>query len=159
MASTAKKRTRKKTATDEVKISLMNKYRETFIDKLTRRTWRNTGFTRGSSNDKEHGWNNEYRLKFEFKLRQYFHEEILTREIASIETLLGLLQPEDLENVNQEPDQVDKILYHSDESSFDFLTYFQEQNFRQVFLSACMKIVAKFVTKSDLHKTFDKISA
>ena len=35
MASTAKKRTRKKTASDEVKTSLMNKYRETFIDKLT----------------------------------------------------------------------------------------------------------------------------
>ena len=32
---TAKKRTRKKTASDEVKTSLINKYREMFIDKLT----------------------------------------------------------------------------------------------------------------------------
>jgi hypothetical protein len=32
------------------------------------------------------GWNPEYRQKSEEKLRQYFHEEVLKREIASIET-------------------------------------------------------------------------
>jgi hypothetical protein len=96
MASTAKKRTRKKTATGEVKTSLMNKYRETFIDRLTPQDLEELRFYLRQQYDKEHGWNNEYRLKFEFKLKQYFHEEILTREIASIETLLGLLQPQDL---------------------------------------------------------------
>jgi hypothetical protein len=54
---------------------------------------------------------------------------------------------------------VDKILYHSDESSFDFLKLSGTRVPVRSVLSACMKIVAKFVTKSDLHKTFDKISA
>jgi hypothetical protein len=35
-------------------------------------------------------------MKFEVKLRQYFHEEVLRREIVSIETLLSLMQPQDL---------------------------------------------------------------
>jgi len=93
---TPQKRTRKKTASDEVKTSLMNKYRETFIDKLTPQDLEELQCYLRQQYDIEHGWNNEYRLKFEFKLRQYFHEEILKREIASIETLLGLLQPQDL---------------------------------------------------------------
>jgi hypothetical protein len=42
------------------------------------------------------GWNPEYRQKSEEKLRQYFHEEVLKREIASIETLLGLMSDQDL---------------------------------------------------------------
>jgi hypothetical protein len=96
MVSTAKKRAKKKTATDEVKTSLMTKYREMFIDKLSPQDLEELQFYLRQQYDNEHGWNNEYRLKFEFKLRQYFHEEILTREIASIETLLGLLQPQDL---------------------------------------------------------------
>ncbi len=96
MASTAKKRTRKKTASEEVKTSLMKKYRETFIDKLTPQDLEELQCYLMQQYNNEHGWNNEYRLKFEFKLRQYFHEEILKREIASIETLLDLLQPQDL---------------------------------------------------------------
>lgn len=96
LADPAKKRNRKKTASDEVKTSLMNKYREMFIDKLTPHDLEELQFYLARQYDKERGWNREYRLKFEFKLRQYFHEEILKREIASIETLLGLLQPQDL---------------------------------------------------------------
>ena len=96
MADTAKKRDRKKTESDDIKTSLMNKYREMFIDKLTRQDLEELQFYLRQQYDKERGWNSEYKLKFEFKLRQYFHEEILKREIASIETLLGLLQPQDL---------------------------------------------------------------
>lgn len=96
MADTAKKRNRKKTESDDVKISLMKKYREMFVDKLTRQDLEELQSYLRQQYDSERGWNSEYRLKFEFKLRQYFHEEILTREIASIETLLGLLRPQDL---------------------------------------------------------------
>jgi hypothetical protein len=96
MADMAKKKNRKKTESDDVKILLMNKYREMFIDKLSRQDLEELQFYLRQQYDKERGWNSEYKLKFEFKLKQYFHEEILTREIASIETLLGLLRPQDL---------------------------------------------------------------
>jgi len=74
----------------------MNRYGETFIAKLTPQDLDELQFYRKKQYDKEGGWNSEYRLKFESKLRQYFHEEILTREIASIETLLGLIDHRDL---------------------------------------------------------------
>jgi hypothetical protein len=96
VAVRAKKRTRNKTASDEVKTSLMNKYREMFIDKLTPQDLEELQFYLRQQYDEKRGWNSEYKLKFEFKLRQYFHEEILRRELASIETLLGLMQPQDL---------------------------------------------------------------
>ena len=95
MAETAKK-TRKKTADEEIKTSLMDKYRETFIDKLTPQDLEELQLYRRKQYDNERGWNSEYRLKFELTLRKYFHEEVLRREIASIETLLMLMQPEDL---------------------------------------------------------------
>lgn len=96
MTDTAGEKTRKKAAPDEVKTSLMDKYREMFVDKLTPEDLEELQFYLRQQYDKELGWNSEYKLKFEFKLRQYFHEEVLKREIASIETLLGLLQPQDL---------------------------------------------------------------
>ena len=76
-------------SSDEMKMSLMNKYRETFIDKLTLWDLEELQFYLTKQYDKTSGWNSEYRLKFEFKLKQYFNEEIIRREIASIETLLG----------------------------------------------------------------------
>ena len=79
-----------------LKKSLINKYKEMFIEKLTRRDLDELQFSLKKQYDKEHGWNHEYRMKFEVKLRQYFHEEVLRREIASIETLLSLMQPKDL---------------------------------------------------------------
>jgi hypothetical protein len=81
----------------ELKTLLMNKYKETFIEKLTREDLDELQFYLKKQYDKDHGWNREYRLKFELKLRQYFHEEILRREIAGIETLLSLILPQDLE--------------------------------------------------------------
>ncbi len=96
LKNTVKKRNGKKPFPEDVKTLLITKYRETFIDKLTRQDLEELQFYQKNQYDKERGWNSEYRKKFEFKLRQYFHEEILLREIASIETLLGLLQPKDL---------------------------------------------------------------
>jgi predicted house-cleaning noncanonical NTP pyrophosphatase (MazG superfamily) len=96
VADTTKKRVRKKISDDEIKTSLMNKYGEMFIDKLTPQDLEELQLYLGKQYDKERGWNNEYKQKFESKLRQYFHEEVLRREIASIETLLGLMQRQDL---------------------------------------------------------------
>jgi len=74
----------------------MNKYGEIFIDKLTPPDLEELQLYLGKQYDKEHGWNSEFKQKFESKLREYFHEEVLMREIASVETLLGLMKPEDL---------------------------------------------------------------
>jgi hypothetical protein len=98
LAETEGKRNGEKTAPDDVKTLLMDKYGEMFVDKLTPADLEEFQFYLRQQYDKERGWNSKYKLKFEFKLRQYFHEEILKREIASIETLLGLLQPQDLKN-------------------------------------------------------------
>ncbi len=96
VANMAINKVRKKTADDEIKTSLMDKYREMFIDKLTPQDLEELQIYLGKQFDKEHGWNSEYKQKFESKLRQYFHEEVLQREIASIETLLSLMQRHDL---------------------------------------------------------------
>jgi hypothetical protein len=98
MAAGIKKQTPEKTGKDDIKTSLMNKYGEMFIDKLTTKDLDEFQFFLRKQYDKESGWNNEYKLKFESKLRQYFHEEVMRREIASIETLLGLLDRRDLKN-------------------------------------------------------------
>jgi hypothetical protein len=87
----------KDSSPEELKTLLMNKYKETFIEKLTLQDLDELQFYLKKQYDKDHGWNREYRLKFELKLRQYFHEEILRREIAGIETLLSLILPQDLE--------------------------------------------------------------
>lgn len=86
----------KDSSSDDVKTSLMTKYREMFIDKLTPQDLDELQLYLRKQFDRERGWNIEYKLKFESKLRQYFHEEVLMREIASIETLLGLMGHQDL---------------------------------------------------------------
>jgi DNA-binding MurR/RpiR family transcriptional regulator len=98
MAAGIKKQTPEKSEEDDIKTSLMNKYGEIFIDKLTTKDLDEFQFFLRKQYDKESGWNNQYKLKFESKLRQYFHEEVMRREIASIETLLGLLDRRDLKN-------------------------------------------------------------
>jgi hypothetical protein len=96
MTAGIRKKTPEKTGEDDIKKSLMNKYGEMFVDKLTSEDLDEFQFFLKKQYDKESGWNNEYKLKFESKLRQYFHEEVMKREIASIETLLGLLDRRDL---------------------------------------------------------------
>ena len=42
-----------------------------------------------------------YRIRFEAMLRNFLHEEILTREMASIEELIDRLRPEDLREAEE----------------------------------------------------------
>ncbi|MFA5347318.1 MAG: hypothetical protein WC294_04220 [Methanoregula sp.] len=87
-----------KSPSDDIKLTLMNKYKEILVDKLTRRDLEELQFYLKYQFDEKRQINAEYKLKFESRLRQYFHEEVLSREIVSIETLLGLLKPEDVKN-------------------------------------------------------------
>jgi hypothetical protein len=82
----------------DLKSELRKKYQETFIDRLSPGDLQELQFYQKNLFDNNRRWNTEYKLKFESKLRQYFHEEVLRREIASIEVLVGLLVPGDLEN-------------------------------------------------------------
>ncbi len=82
---------------DDIKKTLINKYRAMFVDKLTEQDLRELQFYLKKQFDDNRQLNAEYKLKFEALLRQYFHEEIMRREIVSIETLLSLLTPEDLQ--------------------------------------------------------------
>jgi hypothetical protein len=84
------------TKQEELKTVLMKKYRDLLVDKLTRRDLEELQNSLKSQYDTEHGWNQEIRRKFELKLQEYMHEEILKREIAGIETLLQLITSEDL---------------------------------------------------------------
>jgi len=88
----------KKNPSDGIKTTLMNKYQEMFVDKLTQQDLRELQFYLKNQFDEKRQLNAEYKVKFETRLRQYFHEEVMRREIISIETLLGLLTPEDLKN-------------------------------------------------------------
>jgi hypothetical protein len=83
---------------DDIKITLMNKYKEMFVDKLTQQDLRELQFYLKNQFNENRQLNTEYKLKFESLLRQYFHEEVLRREIISIETLLGLLTSEDVKD-------------------------------------------------------------
>jgi len=74
----------------------MMKYRKIFVDKLTEddlcelQDFLRHQFTRNRET------NMGYKTRFEEKLREYFHEEILRREIVSIEVLVNRLLPGDL---------------------------------------------------------------
>lgn len=83
---------------DDIKTTLMNKYKEIFIDKLSQQDLKELQFYLKNQFDEKRQLNTEYKLKFESRLRQYFHEEVMRREIVSIETLLSLLKPEDVKN-------------------------------------------------------------
>jgi hypothetical protein len=82
--------------TNDVKSSLISKYRDIFIAKLSPEDLRELQFYLKNRFRENRTLDADYTVKFEEKLRQYFHEEILKREIVSIETLLTLLRPEDL---------------------------------------------------------------
>jgi len=88
----------KKNLSDDIKTTLMNKYKEMFVDKLTQQDLRELQFYLKNQFNENRQLNTEFKLKFESHLRQYFHEEVLKREIISIETLLGLLRPEDVKS-------------------------------------------------------------
>jgi hypothetical protein len=88
----------KRNPSDDIKPMLMNKYKEMFVDKLTKQDLKELQFYLKNQFDENRRLNAEYKLKFESRLRQYFHEEVMRREIISIETLLGLLTPEDVKD-------------------------------------------------------------
>jgi len=83
---------------DDIKTTLINKYKEMFVDKLTQKDLRELQFYLKNQFDENRQLNTEYKLKFESRLQQYFHEEVLRREIISIETLVDLLRPEDVKD-------------------------------------------------------------
>jgi hypothetical protein len=83
---------------DKMKQSLVNRYREILISKLTPQDLAEFQVYLRGQYGPGTGWNHENRLKFEAKLKQYFHEEVIRREISSIEAVLKLLTLEDLKN-------------------------------------------------------------
>jgi hypothetical protein len=81
---------------DPLKISLLAKYRAIFVDRLSPRDLEELKFLLKNKFGPDRTINPEYLRRFELRLRDFFHEEILTREIASIELLVEKLGPEDL---------------------------------------------------------------
>jgi hypothetical protein len=76
--------------------SLVERYRTTLVDKLTQGDLEELQFYLRNQFDEGGNLNREYKEKFEWKLRRYLHEEVLTREIAGIEALVRNLKPRDL---------------------------------------------------------------
>ena len=79
-----------------LKTTLMAKYRSSLVMKLNRGELAKLQRLLQKKFDKDRTINPEYRLLFMFRLRKYFHEETLIREIAGIEALIEVLRPEDL---------------------------------------------------------------
>jgi hypothetical protein len=81
---------------DSLKEILMRRYRTSFIDKLTAEDLAELKRYLEKEIDAEGNINPEYRDRFKEKLRNYFHESVLVREIVNIEALVRRLLPEDL---------------------------------------------------------------
>ncbi|HVN74498.1 MAG TPA: hypothetical protein VMT44_07895 [Methanoregula sp.] len=79
-----------------IKAELLAKYRTTFVDRLTRRDLEELKSLLRNKFDPDRRINREYLDRFAFKMREYLHEEIITREMATLEALVEMLQPEDL---------------------------------------------------------------
>jgi hypothetical protein len=85
----------RKTST-ETKSALVKKYRKIFIEKLSRADLEELQRLLKKQFSQNRVIIPANKLEFELKLRKYFHEEIMRREIASIETLIEQLKTEDL---------------------------------------------------------------
>lgn len=81
---------------DPVKTALMARYRTSFVGKLNRRDLEELQFLLKNKFSEERAINPEYLDRFMFRLREYFSEEVLTKEMAGIEALVSLLRPGDL---------------------------------------------------------------
>jgi len=86
----------RKIPVEDIKRALVNRYREMFVSRLTREDLKELQSYLRDQFDPRTGWNHQERMKFEEKLRRYFHEEFIRREISGIEALVLLLTPEDL---------------------------------------------------------------
>jgi hypothetical protein len=76
--------------------TLLDRYRTILVDKMTADDLRELQSFLRKEVDERGILNRVYREKFAFKLRQFLHEEILTREIVGIEALIRELKPGDL---------------------------------------------------------------
>jgi hypothetical protein len=76
--------------------SLAERYRTILVEKLTAEDLRELQSYLRQEFDENGNLNRAYRDKFMWKLRDFLHEEILTREIIGIEALIRDLGPEDL---------------------------------------------------------------
>jgi hypothetical protein len=83
-------------ASDPLTSSLVAKYRTIFVDKLSPRDLEELQILLKNKFAADRTINQDYLRKFELRLRDFFHEEILTREMASIELLVERLRPGDL---------------------------------------------------------------
>ena len=83
---------------DELGTDLRARYRTTLIDKLTRKDLEALKFYLRRQFDEHGHLSSEYKGKFEWTLRKYLHDEVLTREITGIEALIRVLQPEELKS-------------------------------------------------------------
>lgn len=79
-----------------LKNILIQRYRTEFINKLTPKDLTELKRYVKKEFDIDGKINPGYRRKFEEKLRNYFHESVLEREIVNIEALVRELSPEDL---------------------------------------------------------------
>ena len=76
--------------------TLLDRYRTILVEKLTARDLRDLQSYLGREFDEGGNLVPEYREKFEYRLRQFLHEEILTREMVGIEAPIRGLKPGDL---------------------------------------------------------------
>jgi hypothetical protein len=81
---------------DSLKETLIQRYRSGFVDKLTPDDLTELQEYLEKEFDDQGHINIKYRDLFEEKLRNYFHESVLEREIVTIEALVRKLSPEDL---------------------------------------------------------------
>ncbi len=79
-----------------LKETLIRRYRTSFVDKLTPEDLEELKGYLAKEFDADGNLITEYRDRFEEKLRTYFHESVLEREIVTIEALVRRLSPEDL---------------------------------------------------------------
>jgi len=92
-------RSRKKTmdlSDAGIKAELLAKYRTVLVDRLTRRDLEELKSLLRNKFDPDRKMNKGYLERFAFKFREYLHEEIITREMATLEALVEMLQPGDL---------------------------------------------------------------
>jgi len=81
---------------DNIGASLRARYLTILIEKLTRKDLEDLKFSLRRQFDEHGHLNHEYKEKFEWTLRKYLDDEVLTREITGIEGLIRILQPEEL---------------------------------------------------------------
>src|SRR5512136_1032750 len=79
-----------------IRESLLDRYRVILVNKLTIKDLSELQDYLRKEFDEGGNLNREVREKFEFKLRQFLDEEVLTREIVGIEALIRSLRPGDL---------------------------------------------------------------